>query len=137
MVEFGKSQREIRRSSTGFCRQRSWLPQFTKSVSLRCAQNLLVPSALAGGAGLDGLERQMKRPLLRVTLLFVAGILAASFGFLPLPLLLGLTLGLAGVALAWGRVRAVLLCLLIFLTGWTNLTLRTVVLSPHDLRRIL
>ena len=41
------------------------------------------------------------------------------------------------LALAWPRARLVGLGALILLTGWTNHTLRTAVLSPHDLRRIL
>jgi competence protein ComEC len=79
----------------------------------------------------------MKRPLLPVALLYVGGILMARIISLPPLLLLAGSLGLAVLTLAWPRVRLIGLCTLILLTGWTNHTLRTAVLSPHDLRRIL
>ena len=79
----------------------------------------------------------MKRPLLPVALLYVGGILMARFISLPPLLLLACSLALAALALAWPRARLVGLCLLIVLTGWTNHTLRSAILSPHDLRRIL
>jgi competence protein ComEC len=79
----------------------------------------------------------MKRPLLPVALLYVGGILIARFISLPPLLLLAGSLGLAALALAWPRARLVGLCLLLVLTGWTNHTLHTAILSPHDLRRIL
>jgi competence protein ComEC len=79
----------------------------------------------------------MKRPLLPVALLYVSGILIALvIPVPPLPLLMS-SLSLAVLTLAWPRARLVGLAALIFLTGWTNHTLRTAVLSPHDLRRIL
>jgi Domain of unknown function (DUF4131) len=58
---------------------------------------------------------------------------------MPVPplFLLVASLGLAALTLAWARGRLVGLCTLIVLTGWTNHTLRTVIFSPHDLRRIL
>src|SRR4051794_29360937 len=79
----------------------------------------------------------MKRPLLPIALIYAGGILSATF--LPVPLFLPLEVALCLVlaALAWSRARPVLLCLLIFLTGWTNLTLHTAIISPHDLRTIL
>ena len=79
----------------------------------------------------------MKRPLLPVALFYVGGILIARFISLPPLLLLAGSLGLAALALAWPRARLVGLCLLLVLTGWTHHTLRTAILSPHDLRRIL
>ena len=79
----------------------------------------------------------MKRPLVPVALLFVGGILMAGFISLPPPLLLAGSLGVAAVALAWPRARLAALVALIFLAGWTNQGLRTAILSPHDLRRIL
>ena len=79
----------------------------------------------------------MKRPLLLVALLYVGGILLA--GLIPLSplLLLPGSLGLAVLALTWSRVRLGLLCALLILAGWTNCTLQTAIISPHDLRRIL
>ena len=50
---------------------------------------------------------------------------------------MAVSLGLLALTLAWARVRVVGLCALIVLTGWTNHTLRTAILSPHDLRRVL
>ena len=82
-------------------------------------------------------RHSMKRPLLPVALLYVGGILIARFISLPPLLLLAGSLGLAALTLAWPRARLVGLCALIVLTGWTNHTLRTAILSPHDLRRIL
>src|SRR5258705_131267 len=79
----------------------------------------------------------MRRPLVWVALLYAAGILLA--GFIPLPpfLLLTGSLGLAGLAVAWRQARPLLLGVLLVLTGWTNITLRRAILSPHDLRNIL
>ncbi len=79
----------------------------------------------------------MKRPLVPVALLYVGGILIACFISLPPPLLLAGSLGAAALTLAWRGARLSLLCALIVLTGWTNFTLRTAIISPHDLRRIL
>src|ERR1022692_14435 len=79
----------------------------------------------------------MKRPLLPVALFYVGGILMARSISLPPLLLLACSVALAALALAWPRMRLVGLCTLIVLTGWTNHTLRTAILSPHDLRRIL
>ena len=79
----------------------------------------------------------MKRPLLPVALLYVGGILIARLISLPPLLLLTGSLGLAALTLAWPRARLAGLCMQIVLPGWTNHTLRTAVLSPHDLRRIL
>jgi len=79
----------------------------------------------------------MKRPLVLVALPYAGGILIA--GFIPLPpgLLLASALCLAALAVAWSRARLALLYTLAVLTGWTNHTLHTAVISPHDLRRVL
>jgi competence protein ComEC len=79
----------------------------------------------------------MKRPLVPVALLYVFGILIACVIPAPPLFLLVASLSLAVLTLAWPRGRLVGLCTLILLTGWTNHTLRTAILSPHDLRRIL
>lgn len=79
----------------------------------------------------------MKRPLVSVVLLYVTGILLAGFSALSPFLLLAVSLSLALIALAWQRARPVLLCVLILLTGWTNVTLRRAIISPHDLRNTL
>ena len=79
----------------------------------------------------------MKRPLLQVALLYVGGILIACLISLPPLLLLASSLSLVALTLGWARARLVGLCALIVLTGWTNHTLRTAIVSPHDLRRTL
>jgi competence protein ComEC len=81
--------------------------------------------------------RHMKRPLLMVGLVYAVGILLGDLIAVSPNVLLGIALGLAAAALAWSPARAVLLWPLILITGWTNLTLNTVILSPHDLRNIL
>jgi len=79
----------------------------------------------------------MKRPLVPVALLYVGGILIACVIPVPPLFLLIASLSLAALTLAWARARLVGLCTLITLTGWTNHTLRTATMSPHDLRRVL
>jgi competence protein ComEC len=79
----------------------------------------------------------MKRPLLRVALPYVAGILAANYVRCPLtPLLVG-AFGILITALCWTRPRPILLYPLLFLAGFTCYTFHTAALSPFDLRRIL
>ncbi|MCX6927636.1 MAG: ComEC/Rec2 family competence protein [Verrucomicrobia bacterium] len=79
----------------------------------------------------------MKRPLVPVALLYVGGILIACVVPFPPLLLLASALGLAVLTLAWSRARLIGLGALIVVTGSTNHTLRTAILSPHDLRLIL
>jgi ComEC/Rec2-related protein len=70
-------------------------------------------------------------------MLYAGGILAGAAAPVCPWVLLGVCLGLVPITLAWGRARPALLCLLIFLAGWTDLALHTAALSPNDLRRIL
>ena len=79
----------------------------------------------------------MKRPLVPVALLYVGGILIACVIPVPPLFLLIASLSLAVLTLAWPRARLFALGTLIVLTGWTNHTLRTAIISPHDLRRVL
>src|ERR1700690_1958637 len=79
----------------------------------------------------------MKRPLVPVALLYVGGILIALLITIPPLFLLAASLGLAALTLARPRSRLMALGTLIVLTGWTNHTLRTAIISPNDLRRIL
>src|SRR5262249_47376387 len=51
-------------------------------------------------------------------------------------LLFGTAFSLLVPALVWGRARPLLLWPLLLVTGWTNITLHTAVLSPNDLRNI-
>ena len=79
----------------------------------------------------------MKRPLVPVALLYVGGILIACAIPVPPLFLLIASLCLAVLTLAWPRARLFALGALIVLTGWTNHTLRTALISPHDLRHVL
>ena len=79
----------------------------------------------------------MKRPLVPVALLYGSGILIAGLIVVPPHLLLSGSVGLMVLALAWPRGRLLALSLLIFLTGWTNYSLHTAILSPNDLRLMI
>jgi competence protein ComEC len=72
-----------------------------------------------------------------VALLYVGGILIACLISLPPALLLTGSLSVTLLAVAWPRARLAALGALIVLTGWTNYTLHTAIISPHDLRRVL
>jgi len=78
-----------------------------------------------------------KQPLFPVAIFYAAGILTGSAFTVSPSLLLAASLGLAVVTMAWRRARGILLGLLVFLAGWTNLSLHTEILSPNDLRLIL
>ena len=78
----------------------------------------------------------MKRPLIPVALFLVLGILLAPLP-VPLSVLFATSFLLVMLFAVWARARPVLLCVLIVLTGWTNHTRRTAILSPYDLRVIL
>jgi hypothetical protein len=65
----------------------------------------------------------------------VAGVVVAAQAPPPLALAFVITFGVAGLALRWSAARGWLLPTLLFLVGLVNLTSRTAVLSPHDLRR--
>jgi ComEC/Rec2-related protein len=79
----------------------------------------------------------MKRPLLMVALLYGSGVVAADYIALPLTALFLVTLALGLASLAWLRMRPACLWLVLPLLGGTNLTIRTAVLSPHDLRLLV
>ena len=75
----------------------------------------------------------MRRPLIPVALFYVAGILLARLP-IALGVLFTIAFVLAFLCLVWARARRVILCALLVMAGWVNLTQRTAVLSPHDLR---
>jgi competence protein ComEC len=79
----------------------------------------------------------MKRPLIWVTLPYMAGILAAQFISLPLFPLLAFALALALLTVFWAQARLYLLIPLLVLAGAVNGLMRTAIVSPHDLRNIL
>src|ERR1700722_2945919 len=75
----------------------------------------------------------MRRPLIAVALLYIAGIL---LGGLPVPLtpLFAVAFTIAILCLLVAKSRLVLLASLIVLTGWINTAQRTAIVSPNDLR---
>ncbi len=77
----------------------------------------------------------MKRPLIPVALLLVLGILLAALP-VPLAVLFAVSLLIVLLFVAWPGARPVLVWALIVLTGWTDHTSRTAMLSPYDLRVI-
>jgi len=79
----------------------------------------------------------MNRPLAAVGLVYAAGVLLADWLAAPLIWLFGVSLTLAWLAVFWGRARPALLWPMVFFAGWTNLTSRTEILSPYDLRVVL
>src|SRR5947208_5890457 len=79
----------------------------------------------------------VKRTLLQIGLLYVAGILIGRWFTLPLHLLLGISLGLTALAILWTPARIFLLYPLLIIAGWTNQTFHTATLSPHDLRTLV
>src|SRR5579883_421369 len=76
----------------------------------------------------------MKQPLIAVTLLYVAGLLAAELIQLPLGLLMVVLGLLLTGAIASARHRSLLLYPCLFLAGQLNSERHTAVLSPCDLR---
>ncbi len=81
----------------------------------------------------------MKRPLVPVALVYVAGILLSRFCPFEAPLWWLLALGgaLGVMAMARGSLRPWLLWPLLLVAGWANLTSRTAVLTPLDLREVV
>ena len=79
----------------------------------------------------------MRRPLVIVAILYVSGLLLAEIVTPSLPALISCAFAFGVLALFWERGRPWLLVPAIILTGWANLTSRTAILSPHDLRSIL
>jgi competence protein ComEC len=76
----------------------------------------------------------MKRPLLAIVSFYVIGLLLAEI-FQPPPIALFVAAIFVLVcAFILGKLRPLLIWLLLILVGWTNLTIHTAVLSPNDLR---
>ena len=80
----------------------------------------------------------MKRPLVPVALAYAGGVLGARLCAVELPLWWLLVAGALAATLALARAswRAWMLWPLLVVAGWANLTSRTAVLAPHDLRVI-
>ncbi|MGD0252854.1 MAG: ComEC/Rec2 family competence protein, partial [Verrucomicrobiota bacterium] len=79
----------------------------------------------------------MKRPLVAVVSCYVTGLLLAAFFQPPLAVLFVAAFVALVVALILPRLRPWLIWPLLALVGWTNLTSRTAILSPNDLRALL
>lgn len=76
----------------------------------------------------------LQHPLLPLTCCYAAGVVVAAQAPVPLPPAFVTAFGVALLALGWSRARGWLLLVLLFLAGLVNLTARTAILSPHDLR---
>ena len=79
----------------------------------------------------------MNRPLVSVIVAYGAGLLTAQFWQPPLTALFFAAFLTLALTVALGQLRPYLLALLLALTGWANLLVRTVPLAPDDLRLIL
>jgi len=79
----------------------------------------------------------MHRPLAIVALLYVSGVLLGDYISARLPWLFAFSLVLAAASFLWSSARVYLLSVLAVLAGWTNLTTRTAVISPFDLRTLV
>src|SRR5262249_2072488 len=76
----------------------------------------------------------MRWPLANVALLYASGIVLGEYIPLPLWLLFASSFGLALGAVWSERRRKLFFCPLLVFFGWTNLTTRTAIVSPFDLR---
>lgn len=76
----------------------------------------------------------MKSPFLSPLLFYVCGIILSKLLEWPLCALFAATLALGLAALSWEPAQRVLLGAFLLFAGCLNLSLRTAILSPHDLR---
>lgn len=79
----------------------------------------------------------MRNPLPLVALLYAGGLVMAHHIPGPPVWLLAVTLGVGGVAVACASLRKRILLVLVPMVGWTNLSVQTALLSPHDLRTMV
>lgn len=79
----------------------------------------------------------MKRPLAAIVVCYSAGLLLAEHFPAPLIPLFSATFIVLALALAFSKLRPALIWPLVALTGWANLTARSTVVSPNDLRLLL
>jgi ComEC/Rec2-related protein len=82
-------------------------------------------------------KRWLKWPLAGVISSYAAGLLLGSLSQPPLAILFATTFVTLAAVLASSRLRRYFLWPLLALTGWTNFTLHTAVVSPVDLRQIV
>lgn len=82
-------------------------------------------------------QQFMKRPLLPVASCYVGGLLLGEAVRLPLLFLFSASFLALLISLCSSRARQILIWPLLVLIGWTNITQRTAVLSPNDLRLLI
>jgi hypothetical protein len=79
----------------------------------------------------------MKRPLVAVASVDAAGLLLAEVFQRPLAALFAVSFLVLSLCFLLKKFRNVLVCLLLALTGWTNLIVHTAVIYPDDLRALI
>ena len=79
----------------------------------------------------------MTRPFVTVVSFYGFGLLLAKLFQPPLTVLFGLSFFLLFLVFVVARLRAIFLCALLVLAGWTNLVFHTAIISPNDLRRLI
>jgi competence protein ComEC len=79
----------------------------------------------------------MKRPFVAVVSFYAIGLLLTEIFQPPLVALFFISFFVLALALAFGKLRPFLLCVLLALVGWTNLVFHEAVLSPNDLRNLI
>jgi len=79
----------------------------------------------------------VKQPLVTVALLYGAGVVLGNLVEAPLVLSFAAAFAFALCGLCWAAARLWLACAAVFLFGWINMSTRTAVLSPIDLRALL
>src|SRR4051794_27777543 len=79
----------------------------------------------------------MKQPLVVVALCYGAGVVLGHFLEAPLVATFFTTFFLLIATLSASRARPLLLPLLLFLFGWLNMSARTALVSPQDLRTLI
>ena len=76
----------------------------------------------------------MKRPLAAVVSYYAAGLLFAGIYRPPIVGLFTASFLVLIFILVFEKLRPILICILLALTGWTNLIIHTAIISPNDLR---
>lgn len=79
----------------------------------------------------------MTRPFITVVSFYGFGLLLAELFQPPLSVLFGISFFLLFLVFVIRQLRAIFLCALLVLAGWTNLVFHTAIISPNDLRRFV
>src|SRR5215213_6605414 len=77
----------------------------------------------------------MRQPFNILALLYACGVIAAEFVRFPVWIFLSCSVLLLAFAIRLPKIRIPALIAVLFLTGWTNATVQSSVISPHDLRQ--